>query len=191
MENLIIKNKNTIESQRIFRLILHSFCHPGRIYDLSFIDSKPYLYPIIKTFLDCEVSFCVLGDKGEDAEKLIEKTTGSRVANISEADFVIIIGGSSKGEIINAKIGEPHYPDLGATLIYYFSSTNTDHCNLKLRGPGIKDEALIKVNGIKRREFELLSQINLNYPLGLDSIFINESGKVFSIPRSTKILEVK
>ncbi len=191
--NSIILNEETLNCQRTFRLLVNAMCNPGKIYDISFIDSidrNGYIYLIAKTLIDNEVSFCIIGDDKDKTAKKIFELTGSVYKDITEADFVIITDSNSRGEIVKAKIGTPEYPDSGATLIYYLSPNNIQTVKLKLKGPGIKEEKIVSVEGIKKEEFILLKTINANYPLGLDSIFIYESGKILSLPRSTRILEV-
>ncbi|MCS7200241.1 MAG: phosphonate C-P lyase system protein PhnH [Caldimicrobium sp.] len=186
----IILNDEILNSQRAFRVLLNSMCHPGTLYDLSFINHQNYLKLILKTLLDNEVSHCVIGDNKEIIEKEIYEMTGSKSRQIDEADFIVIFGNSSNGEIKKAKIGTPEYPDSSATLIYYISSNHNETTRVKLKGPGIEGEKMFLVFGINKNEFELLKLINSNYPLGLDSIFLYDFGKVFCIPRSTRIVEV-
>ncbi|MCX7724042.1 MAG: phosphonate C-P lyase system protein PhnH [Thermodesulfovibrio sp.] len=189
IDRTIIINDEILNCQRAFRVLLDAMCHPGRLYDLKFINHQNYLELILKTLLDNEVSHCVLGDNKKIKEKEIYEMTGSKSTEIDEADFIVIFG-NSNNEIERAKIGSPEYPDSSATLIYYISSNNTEPTRLRLKGPGIEGEKTFLISGINKNEFKLIKLINSSCPLGLDSIFLYDSGKIFCLPRSTKIMEV-
>lgn len=191
IDRTIIMDDEIMNCQRVFRVLLDAMCHPGELYDLTFIDHHNYLELILKTLLDNEVSHCVLGDNKEIKEKEIYEITGSKPKEIEEADFVVIFGGNSNNKIEKAKIGSPEYPDSSATLIYFISSNNNmEPIRLKLKGPGIERERTVLISGLSKDEFRLIKLINSNYPLGLDSIFLYDTGKIFCIPRSTIIVEI-
>lgn len=186
----VILTEDISNCQKAFRILLDAMSHPGRMYDLNSLKTESHLYLIIKTLIDNEVTFSVIGTKIDELSKEISLLTGARRSSVEEADFLIITEGKSRGKIEKAKIGTLEYPDRGATLIYYIDSKNSGPVYLRLLGPGIMGEHTILINGIAKDEFLSLKKINKNYPLGLDSIFVKKSGEIFCIPRSTRILEV-
>ena len=54
-------------------------------------------------------------------------------------------------------------------------------------GPGIKDKTRIKIEGLAAGELKELKHVNREFPLGVDSIYLDRSGRLTSIPRSTRI----
>lgn len=186
----IILTDEALHAQKTFRVLLNAMAHPGKFYDLSFIGDNSYLYLVLKTLLDCEVTFAVFGTNRERLSREIRLLTGAVESEVEDADFLIITDESSRGEIERAKIGTAEYPDRGATLIYSIEKGNSNPVNLRLAGPGIHGELGLSVYGIAKKEFLTLKGINRNYPLGLDSIFVFGDGKILCLPRSTRILEV-
>ncbi|MCL5423135.1 MAG: phosphonate C-P lyase system protein PhnH, partial [Nitrospirae bacterium] len=92
------------------------------------------------------------------------------------------------------------YPDTGATVIYSINSLSLippippfvkggmrGNLRITLKGPGINGEITPFIGGIKKDEFHYLKEINSEYPLGVDSIFIDAENRIMCIPRSTKI----
>jgi len=195
----LIVTKEDLTIQKTFRTILQSMSHPGRVYTLT-DELKNGLILIIQTLIDHEVTFSVYGPLKEEWEYRIIRSTGSRRANIEHADFLIILSGSSDGSILHAKRGSLEYPDTGATVIYSVNSlfqtsympnvvnggTNND-VMVELKGPGINGRITTFIGGINKDELHYLKEINSEYPLGVDSIFIDAKNRIMCIPRSTKI----
>ena len=185
---MTVKEENLI-TQKTFRTLLQAMSHPGRVYSLS-QELENGLILVIQTLLDHEVAFNVFGHQREEWEYRIIRATGSRTANIEDADFVIIPSGGSNGAILHAKRGSLEYPDTGATVIYSinsFSSRDNGDLRVTLKGPGINGEITPFIGGIKKDEFHYLKEVNSEYPLGVDSIFIDAENRIMCIPRSTKI----
>jgi alpha-D-ribose 1-methylphosphonate 5-triphosphate synthase subunit PhnH len=197
-----VKEENPI-TQKTFRTILQAMSHPGRVYRLEQesevrsqksdkynLSSVFYpLFSVLQTLLDHEVTFNVFGHQREEWEYRIIRATGSRTANIEEADFVIIPSGGSDGAILHAKRGSLEYPDTGATVIYSvhpLSARDNGGVRVTLKGPGINGEITPFIGGIKKDEFHYLKEINSEYPLGVDSIFIDAESRLMCMPRSTK-----
>ena len=186
-------NDETFIAQKTFRALLQAMSHPGRVYSLSQESELNGLILVLQTLLDHEVTFNVFGHQKDELEYKAIRATGSKTANIEDADFIIIPSGNSEGVIINAKRGTLEYPDTGATVIYSIRSLSArDNGGLKitLKGPGINGEISSFLSGVSKSEFIYLKEINSEYPLGIDSVFIDSENNIMCIPRSTKI-EVK
>lgn len=194
-----------LSTQKTFRILLQAMSRPGRVYNIggfvpdSSIEpfTQPALMLVLQTLLDHEVTFNVLGHQKEDSEYKIIRATGSRTANIDGADFVIILSSGSDREILRAKRGSLEYPDIGATVIYSINSLllappiqtggTRGEFRITLKGPGIDGEITPFISGINKDVFHYLKEINSEYPLGVDSIFIDGASRIMCIPRSTKI----
>lgn len=181
-------------TQQTFRVLLQAMSHPGKVYSLN-LKSESGLISVIKTLLDQEVTFYLADSLIGELEQTIIKATGSRPAGIEDADFLIIPSGNSNGLILRAKRGVIEYPNWGATFIYYVTSLSLfikagmrEDLRIILKGPGINGEIKPFIGGIKKEEFDYLKEINSEYPLGVDSIFIDGANRIMCIPRSTRII---
>ena len=174
--------------QHNFRIILQAMSHPGRIFQLY--DTEPNaFFAVIRALLDQEVSFWVSVEDIGLAQK-IHAMTGSPVAQSSAADFLIMPGGSSFVGIYKAKRGTPEYPDQSATIIYDVEELSDDgngNSLVLLTGPGIESELKLNAHGPLLNALLDLSVVNADFPLGVDSIFLDKGGRIMSIPRSTRI----
>jgi len=162
--------------------------HPGKVYSLDDVDIDP-LMVVIQTLIDQDVSFCVVG---EDIGllQLIHERTRAPLAEIGEADFVIVPEGGSYGDIYKAKRGTPEYPDHGATIIYKAEALGGEgngKASVALTGPGIETETRTAVKGLISGEFVDLADVNSEFPLGVDCIFVDNAYRVMCIPRSTRL----
>ncbi len=200
-------NDETFITQKTFRALLQAMSHPGRVYQLeqktevrSQITDKYNLFSVLQTLLDHEVGFCVIGKEKEYLKSNISELTGCPVKDISDADFIIVSDGESNGEILKAKKGSLEYPDTGATVIYSIRSLSQippypplvkggirGDLKLTLKGPGINGEISLFLVGVSKKEFHYLKEINSEYPLGIDSVFIDSANRIMCIPRSTRI----
>ena len=190
-------------AQRVFRLLLNAMSRPGTIYEMNpavgkwnrpvpgmFGDGDIFLVSILTTLLDGDVSFCAAGDTAEAVRKIAE-FTGARISAVGEADFVIVPPGGKINVILDVKRGTPKYPDEGATIIFCAERLCGDDCpGVRLKGPGIADVQRLSVTGIDPGIFAYLTMINSEFPLGVDSFFVDTEGRLAAIPRSTAI-EVK
>jgi alpha-D-ribose 1-methylphosphonate 5-triphosphate synthase subunit PhnH len=178
-------------NQGTFRELMNAFARPGSLAAIT-PSSAGLLMDVLDVLLDHEVSFCVFGKNKELMEPEITAVTGSRAADIVSADFVIFAAGDTGDELYKVKRGSLEYPDKGATVIYYGaaldeSKKSADH---SFKGPGIAAGAGFTAPGIPAGELKKLSEINSEYPLGVDTIIISEK-HLLCIPRSSKITEVK
>lgn len=176
--------------QQNFRTLLRAMSHPGKVYLLDDADAgNDPLMAVIRILVDQEVSFCVVG---EDTGLLqaIHEATRSPFAEIGEADFVIVPEGGSFGEVHKAKRGTPEYPDLGATIIYKVGTLGGEgngRPHVELTGPGIEAEIRPAIEGIILGEFVDLAEVNAEFPLGVDCIFVDNAYRIMAIPRSIRI----
>jgi alpha-D-ribose 1-methylphosphonate 5-triphosphate synthase subunit PhnH len=174
--------------QQNFRTLLSAMSHPGKVYRLddAFVDP---LMAVIRTLIDQEVSFCVVGED-TGLPQLIQERTLSPLVEIGEADFVIIPEGGSFGGIYKAKRGTPEYPDQGATIIYKVEALGggaNGKASVALTGPGIESEIRPVVKGLISGEFVDIADVNSEFPLGVDCIFVDNAYRVMCIPRSTRV----
>jgi alpha-D-ribose 1-methylphosphonate 5-triphosphate synthase subunit PhnH len=192
-----------------FRVILQGMSHPGKTYALSGpptpssdTGTSSLSYPgkkaalpnlpgaetgvieILGCLIDNEVSFAVIGDK--DMEKAISRHTDSLPVSAEEADFIIVRQGTTRGNLANFKRGSLEYPDTGATVIYLVEALS-QATGVVLSGSGINGTVSLQITGLDPSELQLLRQVNSEFPLGVDAIFLDQSGHIACIPRSSRI----
>ena len=152
---------------------------------------------ILFTLLDLEVGFSVCTSNKRQKEKIEEYfiiNTGCRLETIKSADFILALGELPQLERI--KRGSLEYPDQGATVIYSVEEINqsllgVNSISLTLTGPGINGKRVLSLKGLKKQEVMKIIEVNKEFPLGVDFVFVGRKDKFFALPRSTKIVEVK
>ena len=190
--------KNTARmSQEIFRVLMDSFAHPGKIYDLGVIRDRNInsdspagiFYAMCYTVMDNETKFTVIGSGINDGMiDTIYKLTKSDYVSVNDTDFAVITGGSSRGAIENINRGTSAFPDMGATVFYFVKDLNCETgILLYLNGPGIKDRISFHVDGADLSDLVSIRKINTEFPLGIDVVFYDGNDRIVSVPRSSKI----
>jgi alpha-D-ribose 1-methylphosphonate 5-triphosphate synthase subunit PhnH len=182
---------NVLQDQRMFRVLLQAMAHPGRVYQAPFSGNRSeVLISVLEALLDQEVSCCVLSPEREIYEQKIHAVTHCKSTGPGEADFIVVPSGNSGGGILEAKRGTLEYPDQGATAVYGVDSLNTTGNGtpqFALLGPGIKNRICIVMKGFPCDELLRIRQLNAEFPLGVDCIFIDRAGNLLCIPRSVQI----
>ncbi|KGR79330.1 phosphonate C-P lyase system protein PhnH [Ureibacillus manganicus] len=183
-------------TQLAFREVLEALSFPGKI---NLVDECPYdMSPLISqtglvcmTLLDSEVTFHVSDDNNE-ITKTLHAYTGSHTIEASKADFIILPLSSSMGVILNkleqANIGDLVRPHKSATIIFEVESLQSGF-KYDLKGPGIKGTNFLKCT-VQPEILKKRNEINKEYPLGIDMIFIDLQGNVVGLPRTTQLTEV-
>jgi alpha-D-ribose 1-methylphosphonate 5-triphosphate synthase subunit PhnH len=177
-------------TQQIFRVLLQALSHPGEIYLLSPPDSGQGLPLMLQTLLDREVGFAVIGHDSDSFARLVTDLTASRLTGVPDADFIIVTNGSSRGRILEAKRGSLEYPDQGATIIYLVESLGRNGqagLQVRLQGPGVRKEIRSNISGLDEDEILGLKKVNEEFPLGVDCFFLDRTGRVMGIPRSSYV----
>jgi len=183
--------------QSVYRILLRAMSRPAEVCVLPAgcgPDTRSRLKAIVETLLDQEVSFAGVGPP--DPAQMsgdIHRWTHARPALPSEADFLIVAGSDSHGQVSKLKRGTAEMPDRGATLIYFLTqpvgSSSSD--GVFVSGPGIpppgkKDFPSL---GLSAGEFGAIRQANQEFPMGIDCLFIGSDGTVAGLPRSAVISE--
>lgn len=182
------------DSQRVFRCLLEAVAKPGKLSALPPFDSGTPTEGVARTLLDHEVYFCAVGGESGFEERL-SLLTGSRIAPMTEAEFVFIYEPDRTASKLGR--GELARPELGATAIYSVTKleeteklSESNSLTLGFSGPGVPGERPIEIVGLPASEIEAIIQSRADYPLGVDVYLVDEAGWVAGLPRSTR-LEVK
>jgi len=189
------------DSQKIFRVLLDAFARPGKINKITDLKIKPPLnvskaaLEIFFTLLDLEVGFyvwCFDEQKRRKIEEYIVLNTGSNPRDLESADFVLALNDLS--ELKKVKKGGLEYPEQGATVVRVVEEIGENlegnFLTLTLTGPGINGKKTVSLRGVKREEIIEIIEVNKDFPLGIDFLFVDKKDKILALPRSTKIVEV-
>ncbi len=174
-----------------FRVILQAMSHPGRTFALPFCGSPARdhaaLIMTLGCLLDNEVTFSIIEDDDNRVADVISFHTGSVRVGISKADFVIAARGRTDGLLASMRRGTLEYPDTGATVIYLIDDIAGEGGRFAMSGPGIKGTIHPLFTGLATTEMNELREVNTEYPLGVDALFLDAHGRIACIPRSIRI----
>src|SRR5262249_49598003 len=125
------------------------------------------------------------------------------------ADFVLVRGGDSHGELIRARRGTLLDPAQGATAIYEIDAVGTGCANsgsarltprrdpeqasvtLSLTGPGVGAKPRrLRLGGVSAQEIVLWQVTRSGSPCGVDLILLDRAGHCAALPRSTALERV-
>jgi len=178
-----------LESQRVFRRLLDATARPGVLFALPQTGGEPET-AVLRALLDHEVSFGVVGGSEEEAYR-IRLSTGASPVSPGEADFVLVRGGDSKGEVAKMRRGTLEEPHLGATAIYAVERLSVrGSVTLVLSGPGVSGTRTLGAEGLASSELVHLRESRADYPMGVDVYLVDRAGLVAALPRSTEVVEV-
>lgn len=191
---------DVFQTQQSFRTILDCMSRPGKIGDLPEIklsanqEMNVYLNTIIYTLFDREVSFCI-GQSEMEMDATVQLMTMSRSTTKQECDF-LIIDGQEPCSLHELKRGKLEYPDESASILCQVdhisdgqqaSTKQSGSLQLTLSGPGIKNQTTILVSGLRSDFIQQFLACNDDYPLGIDAILIDRTGKIICLPRTVQI----
>lgn len=196
---------NVFDSQQIFKILMDAMSRPGKIYKLySHNFSKvpeclnPFVISILKTLGDNNVTFSAGDDDSEVLHKYIEVNTGMAHADFRSADYALFDGKEFDKNLLMLNNGTLEFPESSATAIISVESilqgkckvSAADNTELHMSGPGIQEKHILTITGLDREYINTLKEANAVFPLGVDTIFIDDGGNMTCMPRTTKV-EVK
>lgn len=187
---------SSARNQATYRALLQAVSGPGssvRLNGLETLSPLASIRAVVECLLDHEVGVCILGARPEPAALAAAvAATGAHPMPIDRADFLVVVGPDSRGGLTAARRGSHESPEDGATVIYSLDGAgapSADRFRVRLEGPGIAEAGgrVPDMRGIPAPELQALSEVNADYPLGVDAFFVRPSGEVMAIPRSTRI----
>lgn len=169
----------------VYRAVLSAMSRPGTVQALPEAAAAAPILHVLGCLLDHEASFHVHQDDALARE--LRHTTGGRPAQLDQADFLVFPSGRSQGLLRHAKRGTLEYPDEGATAIYAVLELEAASGAVLLSGPGIRGRCAARLDGLPLEELAMLVEVNREFPLGVDAVFLDPHGRVLCVPRSTRI----
>jgi alpha-D-ribose 1-methylphosphonate 5-triphosphate synthase subunit PhnH len=187
------------DSQRHFRTLLDSMSRPGKLNRFAPVGLTPPA-SLGKTaaytglaLLNADVSYHA-DLLGADAADYLRVNTHSHPAAPAAADFLFFAGDDVRAAdlIRDAKVGQPAYPETGATVVVMVSrlgkSSHVGGLQLELTGPGIESREIVFVEGLRPEILAMLAEKNREFPLGVDAIFVSADETLLCLPRTTRVL---
>jgi alpha-D-ribose 1-methylphosphonate 5-triphosphate synthase subunit PhnH len=189
------------DAQEYFRLLLDSMSRPGKINTFpltAILPPEGFNQAAALTgfaLLNADVTFYIEGDNSCDIAAYLLVNTGSQKADMSVADYVFLTGEYNAGDLDNARVGTPIYPEDSATLIVQVGLISQQPFDgalaLTLKGPGVNGETEVFVSGISDGLLDFVKEQNAEYPLGTDLIITDKDNHILCIPRSNKFTYTK
>jgi alpha-D-ribose 1-methylphosphonate 5-triphosphate synthase subunit PhnH len=182
------------DTQRIYRLMLDAMARPGKVNFLPELRLNPpsglnqAAAAVALTLFDSETGFCVL-PSNQAINDYIMFNTSAAVCPVNLAEFIIVCGKEYHAQLRDVCSGTLLSPEKGATLIIMVDSLAADASGIKLQlsGPGIKDHSFLYISGLDKDNIQTISEMNQEYPLGVDIIYADNAGNVACVPRSSSL----
>ncbi|MGL4454189.1 MAG: phosphonate C-P lyase system protein PhnH [Sarcina sp.] len=178
--------------QESYRKVLDSMSRPTKVVQLDNLESPISFnfgsFVIMRILLDTETKFYLEGKNYLKDSERVEILTKAKASGLSTSDFIfvkeeekeklpIIIENSRKGTLVD--------PHLGATIVCEVDEIYLGK-RYRVSGPGINGEEICSLP-ISEYWAHAREEAISDYPRGIDLIFVDKSGKIISIPRTTKI----
>ncbi|MGY5344286.1 phosphonate C-P lyase system protein PhnH [Paenibacillus glucanolyticus] len=190
------------DTQLAYRKLMDSMSRPGLISELGELAGKVGLklncfdatVLLAAVLLDTEVTFKIISEKEEEIVRLFNQLTYAKAAETAAADFIFVLNDANSFQleeaIRKAKAGDLIHPHASATFIVEAEQITNDN-GLVLSGPGIEDTHHVQVStcGSESRGSWLDERAlrNIEYPLGIDMIFVDRDSRTLCLPRTTQI----
>jgi len=162
-----------------FRALQNTLSMPGSVTKVTPLFNS-YLLAIANTLLYSQVSFYY---ESKEEFELIEAITNAKNNEASEADYIFC---DELNEYLfnKGKKGSSKDPEFSAT--YIFKCKDFSGLNVKLSGPGI-DGSKQTTLPIDSSFVDSFNEKNSYYPLGNEVFFLNETGELTALSRTTKV----
>lgn len=176
------------DTQAVFRKLLEAMSNPARTVSVAEQKEKLFgdyraLLALGMTLLDNEVTFSACKD--EAFRKDLQLVTLAQEAPVPEADYLFVTDSRKLSAIlVQAKCGTLVDPHKSATLLIRDNTEKTECCTLY--GPGIDGETELCCSETVCQALRLREQQAYEYPMGVDLIFVTDSGDITCIPRLVK-----
>jgi alpha-D-ribose 1-methylphosphonate 5-triphosphate synthase subunit PhnH len=189
-----IQYDEIFDAQAHYRLVLDSMARPGKINVMPSLElTTPqgiHAAGALVGFalLNSDVSFYVDGPSAEDVSLYLLVNTSARSAEAEEADYVYLNGTAAAEILYRLKTGTLPYPENSATVIAAVEELGGETgLVLTLSGPGVDGERQLSVAGLDTALLEALVTINAEFPLGIDLVLTDPTGRIACIPRSSRV----
>jgi alpha-D-ribose 1-methylphosphonate 5-triphosphate synthase subunit PhnH len=188
-------------TQQIYRKLLDCMARPGKVQNIcdatNMIECdgiSPALVGIALTLTNQEVTFHVISNEGKEARQFLHRKTFSKHEGIAKAQYIFIQDQLDEGQICEVMyevnpgtLTDPHNSTTMIFHVKHLSAHGDTGLRLKLSGPGIKERKTCYIDGLLAAWLRERQIVNREFPLGVDMIFVSESGDIVALPRTTSV----
>ena len=177
------------DSQRVFRLVLDAMARPGRPVTLDLdldppVPLDPMTAAVCLALVDFETPLW-LDVPGAAADYLHFHCGCPMAARPAEAVFAVITDAAAMPELGAFSQGSDEAPETSATLLIQAQGL-VEGEGLRLTGPGIENEARLRIDGLPARFMEQWADNHALFPRGVDALIVAD-GRVAGRPRTTRV----
>lgn len=180
-----------LAGQRAFKAVMNALARPGTIQRLP--DEARPPAPLPQGLAEVALTLCdhdttVWLDAALVAESAVVDWlrfhTGTNLLEAPDAaDFAFVIG--ALPPLGSFALGSDEYPDQSTTIVLALPSLTTGPA-LTLRGPGIKDTAVVNPAGLGGDFLRQWGENREQFPRGVDLLLVGPEGLI-GLPRTTRI----
>lgn len=175
-----------MNQQAIYRRLLESTGFPGRVCRLEeWLGEDAAWLAVLATLADGAVGVHdASGLMGDDLWRLLE----TERSGVRDAAFILAQGAEPPRAGLEPNLGTLNRPEFGATLVLTVDRlvAGAAGLTLRLRGPGIRTESTLGVDGLHGAWIEARQHWCRAFPLGVDLVLCDAAG-VVTLPRTTVI----
>lgn len=189
------------DGQATFRALLDAMSRPGRIFQAPAREYSgaptgitAHTLSVLKTFCDHRVSFSVADMSGrEEWERYLAVNLAAPSRPVDEGDYVIFDGAAYDEAFARLRRGSLEFPEASATAILAVerldasSDLGQSACVLSVSGPGVDGSVSVRAHGLDRRYPQDRARSVMDFPLGIDLIFVDTAARVVGIPRTSRV----
>ncbi len=187
------------DAQLHFRIILDAMAKPGIIKTIDGVKINPpqgihHASSLIGfALLNADTCFSSVQLNQKEIAEYLLLNTGAPFVTEASADFIFMDGMQPAELIASIKFGTLEYPENSATIIIdveeISDSMNEGSLSLILSGPGIENQHRVFIKGMGEQIISFRSEVNAEYPLGIDMILTDLNNRMICIPRTSKIVQ--
>lgn len=181
-----------LESQRIFRAALEALSRPGLIRRLAGAPPAPAplnaaAAALLLALADYETPVWLdPAAAGPEIRAHLRFHCGCPLAaDAATAAFALVADASAMPPLAAFAQGSDQYPDRSATVIVQVPALTGGPC-LTLRGPGIREAAILAPAGLPADFPRWLADNHAGFPCGVD-VILAAGDQVAALPRSTRV----
>jgi len=185
--------QRVLQEQLAFRALLDGAARPGSIQTVTPLEGHgPFggAIALMLAVLDHEVSFAVFPESWPVVETLL-RLTGSFVAELEAADFILTAVPALPTVLARAKVGTPEYPDRGATVFVTVDALTPRAVPgaLRLSGPGILGTTPLAIAGFDDGLIDAIAGWRVLLPQGVDLVCVEPGGSFSCLTRYTRVMK--
>lgn len=179
------------DAQRTFRLVLDAMSHPGSIVEVASAVTAPGLAPaaaaVALALCDLETPIWLDAETSAAAAWLRFHCGTPIVGAVGEARFAFVRHIESMPPLDAFALGTDEYPDRSATLVIEVAALCPGD-GIVFAGPGIKDTARLRVDGVGREFWHERASLAELFPRGVDLV-LTCGRQLAALPRTTTVKE--